>query len=313
MYRLSMRCLRLALFTFAVTLAAQPPARLFDGLRWRMIGPFRGGRAVAATGVSGDPNTFYFGAVGGGIWKTTNAGLTWSPIFDDQHVASIGAIEVAPSNANVIYAGTGEADIRSDLSQGDGVYKSSDAGKTWSNIGLRDSRQIGRILIHPTNPDIVYVAALGHAYGPNAERGVYRSTDGGRTWLRVLDKGPDVGAADLAFEPENPQVIYASLWQARRPPWSVYGPLEGPGSGLYKSTDGGDHWAQLTGNGLPQGPWRRSGVAVARGTRGQRVYAVIDAASGSGLFRSDDSPRPGSVSPTILASTAAPGISSASP
>jgi photosystem II stability/assembly factor-like uncharacterized protein len=284
-----MGCFCLAFFAFAATLAAQPSGSLFDGLRWRMIGPFRGGRAIAATGVPGDPNTFYFGAVGGGIWKTTNAGLTWSPIFDDQHVASIGAIEVAPSSPNVIYAGTGEADIRSDLSQGDGVYKSTDAGKTWRNVGLRDSHQIGRILIHPSNPDIVYVAALGHAYGPNAERGVYRSTDGGRSWQKVLDKGPDIGAADLAFEPENPQVIYATMWQARRPPWSVYGPLEGPGSGLYKSADGGDHWTQLTGNGLPEGPWRRSGVAVARGTRGQRVYALIDAASGGGLFRSDDS------------------------
>ena len=283
-----MRRLPFALFTFAITLAAQQPASLFDGLRWRMIGPFRGGRSIAATGISGDPNTFYFGSVGGGIWKTTNAGLTWSPIFDDQHVASIGAIEVAPSNPNVIYVGTGEADIRSDMSQGDGVYKSTDAGKTWRNIGLRDSHQIGRILIHPTNPDIVYVAALGHAYGPNAERGVYRTTDGGRTWQKVLDKGPDIGATDLALEPQNPQVIYATMWQARRPPWSVYGPLEGPGSGLYQSTDGGDHWSQVTGNGLPEGAWRRSGVAVARGTRGQRVYALIDAASGSGLFRSDD-------------------------
>jgi len=254
-----------------------------------MIGPFRGGRAIAATGVPGDPNIFYFGAVGGGIWKSTNAGLTWSPIFDDQQVASIGAIEVAPSDPSILYAGTGEADIRSDLSQGDGVYKSTDAGKTWRNIGLRDSHQIGRILIHPSNPDILYVAALGHAYGPNTDRGVFRSIDGGRTWKKVLDKGPDVGATDLAFEPENPQVIYAALWQARRPPWSVYGPLEGPGSSLYKSTDGGDHWTQLTGNGLPTGAWRRSGVAVARGTGGQRVYALIDAASGSGLFRSDDS------------------------
>ena len=288
MYRLSMRCFRFALFALTVSLGAQVPGSLFDGLRWRMIGPFRGGRSIAATGVSGDPNTFYFGSVGGGIWKTTNAGLTWSPIFDEQHVASIGAIEVAPTNSSVIYAGTGEADIRSDMSQGDGLYKSTDAGKTWRNIGLRDSHQIGRILIHPTNPDIVYVAALGHAYGPNAERGVYRTTDGGRTWQKVLDKGPDIGATDLALDPENPQVIYAAMWQARRPPWSVYGPLEGPGSGLYKSTDGGDHWSQLSGNGLPEGAWRRSGIAIARGTRGQRVYALIDAASGSGLFRSDD-------------------------
>ena len=284
-----MRPFRVLLFTCAVTLAAQTPGSLFDGLRWRMIGPFRGGRSVAATGISGDPNIFYFGSVSGGVWKTTNAGLTWFPIFDDQHVASIGALEVAPSNPNIIYVGTGEADIRSDMSQGDGLYKSTDAGKTWTNIGLRDSRQIGRILVHPTNPDVVYVAALGHAYGPNAERGVYRSTDGGRSWQHILDKGPEIGASDLAFEPENPQVIYACMWQARRPPWSVYGPLEGPGGGIYKSTDGGDHWTQLTGNGLPEGEWKRSGIAVARGSEGRRVYALIDTSSGSGLYRSDDS------------------------
>jgi photosystem II stability/assembly factor-like uncharacterized protein len=277
-----------------LSLAALLPAQnisptLFNGLRWRLIGPFRGGRAVSATGIPGDPNTFYFGAVGGGIWKTTDAGTVWTPIFDDQHIASIGAIEVAPSDPNVIYAGTGEADIRSDLSSGDGVYKSTDAGKTWLNIGLRDSKQIGRILVHPKNPDVVFVAALGHAYGPNTERGVFRSTDGGRSWQNVLNKGPDVGAVDLAFQPENPQEIYAAMWQARRPPWSQYGPIEGPGSGLYKSTDAGDHWTQLTGSGLPPGDWRRVGVAVARGTAGRRVYAVIDAASGSGLFRSDDS------------------------
>jgi photosystem II stability/assembly factor-like uncharacterized protein len=272
---------------YLATLSAQPT--LFDGLRWRLIGPFRGGRAVCATGVPGDPNTFYFGAVGGGIWKTTDAGTVWTPIFDDQHVASIGALEVAPSDPNVIYAGTGEADIRSALSSGDGVYKSTDAGKTWRNIGLRDTKQIARIVVHPKNPDIVYVAALGHAYGPNTERGVFRSTDGGRNWKNVLYKGPDIGAADLAIEPENPQVIYATMWQARRPPWSTYGPLEGPGGGIYKSTDGGDHWSQLTGNGLPDGEWHRSGVAVARGTRGRRVYAVIDTSTGSGLYRSDDS------------------------
>jgi photosystem II stability/assembly factor-like uncharacterized protein len=282
----------IAILSLAVLLPAQNiPASFFDGLRWRLIGPFRGGRAVTATGIPGDPNTFYFGAVGGGIWKTTDAGMVWTPIFDDQHIASIGAIEVAPSDANVIYAGTGEADIRSDLSSGDGVYKSTDGGKTWRNIGLRDSKQIGRILVHPKNPDVVYVAALGHAYGPNAERGVFRSTDGGRTWQNVLNKGPDVGAVDLALQPENPQEIYAAMWQARRPPWSQYGPNEGPGSGLYKSTDAGDHWTQLTGNGLPAGDWRRVGVAVARGTSGRRVYALIDASTSSGLFRSDDSGR----------------------
>ncbi len=285
-----MRRLGCVLIALVATVCAQnPPASLFDGLRWRLIGPFRGGRAITASGVPGDPNTFYFGAVGGGIWKTTNGGLTWAPIFDDQRVASIGSLEVAQSDPRVIYAGTGEADIRSDLASGDGIYKSVDAGKTWANVGLRDSKQIGRLVVHPKNPDIVYVAALGHAYGPNAERGVFRTIDGGRSWQKVLYKGPDIGAVDLAMEPENPQVIYAALWQTRRPPWSQYGPVEGPGSGLYKSTDGGDHWAQLTGNGLPEGQWRRVGIAVARGSRGRRVYALIDSSTATGLFRSDDS------------------------
>ena len=279
----------LAALSFAVALSAQTPDSLFDGLRWRLIGPFRGGRAVAAAGIGGDPNTYYFGAVGGGIWKTTDGGMVWTPIFDDQHVASIGFIEVAPSDPNVIYAGTGEADIRASLSSGNGVYKSTDAGKTWHNIGLRDSKQIGRIIVHPKNPDIVYVAVLGHAYGPNAERGVFRSRDGGQSWQKVLDQGPDIGAPDLAFEPENPQVIYATTWQTRRPPWSQYGPVESAGGGLYKSTDAGDHWSQITGHGLPEGGWKRSGVAVAKGTEGRRVYALIDSTSATGLFRSDDS------------------------
>src|SRR5579864_333855 len=229
-----MRWIRVCSLGFCLTawLSAQaPPPALFDALHWRLIGPFRGGRAVSATGIPGDPNTFYFGAVGGGIWKTTNAGMTWNPIFDQQHVASIGALEVAPSDPNVIYAGTGEADIRSALSSGDGVYKSTDAGKTWRNIGLRDSKQIARIVIHPKNPDLVYVAVLGHAYGPNEERGVFRSTDGGASWQKVLYKGPDIGAADIALDPDNPQVIYATTWQAHRPPWSQYGPVEGPGGG----------------------------------------------------------------------------------
>ena len=275
--------------SLAAAMSAQTvPGKLFDGLRWRLIGPFRGGRAVAATGVPGDPNTFYFGAVGSGIWKTTDAGTVWYPIFDEQRVASIGALEVAPSDRNVLYAGTGEADIRSALSSGDGVYKSTDAGKTWTNVGLRDTKQIGRILIHPRNPDIVYVAALGHAYGPNEERGVFRSTDGGRSWQKVLYRGPGIGATDLAFEPENPRVIYATTWEAHRPPWSQYGPVEGTGGGLFKSTDGGDHWSQITGNGLPEGGWRRSGVTVARGTQGRRVYALVDTPSANGLYRSDD-------------------------
>jgi photosystem II stability/assembly factor-like uncharacterized protein len=170
---------------------------LFSGLSWRLIGPFRGGRTVAVSGVPGDNKTFYFGAAGGGIWKTTDAGTVWLPIFDHEAVASVGAIEVAPSDANIIYAGTGESDIRSDLTSGDGVYKSTDAGKSWRNVGLRDSRQISRIVIDPKNSDVVYVGVLGHAYGANEERGVYKSTDGGIIWNHVLDKGPDVGVSDL--------------------------------------------------------------------------------------------------------------------
>ena len=259
---------------------------LFGGLQWRLIGPFRGGRVVAVAGVPGDGATFYFGSVGGGIWRTTDAGVTWTPIFDQQSIASIGALAVAPSNPKVLYAGTGESDIRADLSSGDGVYKSQDGGATWKNIGLRDSRQISRILVDPRNADIVYVAALGHAYGPNDERGVYRSTDGGNTWVRVLDKGPTIGASDLAMAAAAPNVLFAGTWNAHRPPWSTYAPLQGPGGGLYRSTDSGVTWTQLTGHGLPEGDWGRVGVAVA--PNGKRVYALLDAGKKSGLYRSDD-------------------------
>jgi photosystem II stability/assembly factor-like uncharacterized protein len=256
-------------------------------MKWRLIGPFRGGRAVAATGVPGRPNEYYFGAVAGGIWKTENAGRTWQPIFDREPIASIGALAVAPSSPEIIYAGTGEADMRSDISYGHGVYKSADGGATWRNIGLRDSRHIGRILIDPRDPNIVLVAALGHAYGPNAERGVYRSANGGATWTKVLGKNDDTGAIDLCADPGNAQVIYASLWQVRRPPWSVYAPISGPGSGLYKSMDGGVTWRQITGHGFPSDGVGRIGIAVAPGGNGNRVFALVDAKEG-GLYRSDD-------------------------
>jgi len=259
---------------------------MFSGLQWRMIGPFRGGRVVAVSGVPGDATTFYFGSVGGGIWKTIDAGVTWAPTFDGQPVASIGALEVAPSSPKILYAGTGESDIRSDLSSGDGVYKSTDGGATWKNIGLRDSRQISRILVDPTNPDVVYAAALGHAYGPNEERGVYKSTDGGQSWTRTLYKGPEIGASDLAIAAGSPNILFAGMWNAHRPPWSTYAPLAGPGSGLFRSTDSGTTWTQLTGHGLPDGDWGRTGVAVA--PDGKRVYALIDAGKKSGLYRSDD-------------------------
>jgi photosystem II stability/assembly factor-like uncharacterized protein len=275
--------------TFACALtfsfAQQPSESLYSGLHWRMIGPFRGGRSNGVSGVPGQPNTFYFGSVGGGVWKSENSGRTWNPIFDSQSVPSIGAIAVAPSNANVVYVGTGEADMRSQISFGNGMYRSSDAGKTWTHIGLDDTRQIGRILVDSRNADIVFVAALGHAYGANADRGLYRSTDGGANWQKVLYKGDSVGAIDLAFDPQNSQTIYATLWNTRRPPWSIYPPSYGPGSGIFKSTDGGDTWKQLT-EGLPTERVGRIGIAVAP-TNANLVYAIVDAKEG-GLYRSDD-------------------------
>jgi len=277
------------IFLLVLCIAASAAAQtvspdLYSGLKWRLIGPFRGGRAVAVAGVPGT-NTFYFGAVNGGIWQTTDTGVVWKPIFDGQHVASIGALAVAASDPRVIYAGTGESDIRSTLSSGDGVYKSTDGGQTWANVGLRDSRQISRIVIDPTNANVVYVAALGHAYAPNAERGVYKSTDGGVTWVKVLDQGPEIGASDLAIAMENPNILFATMWHARRPPWSTYAPLDGPGSGLFRSLDSGQSWSHLTGGGLPAGDWERCAVAVS--PNGKRVYALIDAKQG-GLYRSDD-------------------------
>ena len=220
-----------SLFILLLTAPAQQTgAAINGGLRWRSIGPFRGGRSIAVSGIEGQPNIYYFGSVGGGVWKTTNAGETWEPIFDGQPIGSIGAIALAPSNADVMYVGSGEADLRSDLTYGNGVYKSSDGGKTWTNIGLRDSQHIGRILVDPKNPEIVLVAALGHAYGPNAERGVFRSTDGGATWQKVLYKDENTGAIDMAYDPENPKVVLASLWSVRRPPWSAYPPTNGSGA-----------------------------------------------------------------------------------
>ena len=258
---------------------------LFQDLHWRNIGPFRGGRVLAVAGVPGEPNHFYFGAVNGGVWETGDAGRTWQPIFDGQPVGSIGALAIAPSDPRVIYVGSGEADMRSDISQGNGVYKSTDAGKTWAFTGLPDSQQIGKILVHPRDPNLVYVAALGHPYGPNAERGVFRSRDGGKSWQKVLGKNDDTGAINLAFQPDDANVIYAALWQTRRPPWNIYPPSSGPGSGLYKSIDGGDHWTQIAGHGFPA-VVGRIGMAISAASP-RRVYALIDGEEG-GLYRSDD-------------------------
>ena len=277
-------CLLAAMVLAAVAQEINPS--LFSEMRWRLVGPFRGGRSLTAVGVRGNPNLFYFGAVGGGVWKSDDAGTTWTPIFDSQPIASVGAIEVAASDPNIIYVGSGEADMRSDITYGNGVYKSSDGGRTWRHIGLEDSQQIGRILIDPANPDIVFVAALGHAYGANSQRGVFRTTDGGKNWSRVLYKDDDTGAIDLAFDPADSRVIYAALWQTRRPPWNVYPPSNGPGSGLYKSSDGGSTWQQLQGNGLPAEGLGRIGIAVAPSDR-NRVYLIVDAKEG-GVYRSDD-------------------------
>ncbi len=262
-------------------------AKLFQELRWRSIGPFRGGRTLAVTGVRGQPEVFYFGAVDGGVWRTNDAGRTWHPIFDSQSVASIGAIAVAPSNPRIIYVGTGEADMRSSISYGNGMYKSTDAGENWTHIGLEDSRQIARILVDPRDPEKVFVAALGHAYGPNPERGVFYSKDGGKKWKRVLFHDENTGAIDLAFEPGNPKTIYAALLQTRRPPWSIYAPSKGPGSGLYRSKDGGEHWEQITGHGLPAEGLGRMGIAIAP-SNPRRIYLIVDAKDG-GFYRSDDS------------------------
>src|SRR5882724_1118940 len=281
---------------FAIAIIASPvfaqqsiPDNFFSAMQWRCIGPHRAGRVLAVSGVRGQPNTFYFGAVGGGVWRTTDAGGTWVPIFDSQPVASIGALAVSTSNPDIIYVGSGEADMRSDISLGNGVYKSTDAGQTWSSLGLHDTRQIGRILIDPKDPNIVLVAALGHGFGPNTERGVFRSTDGGKSWTRVLYKDEETGAIDLAFDPDNSRTVYASLWNVRRVAWNAYPPVTGPGGGLYKSTDGGETWKQITGNHFPTGKVGRIGIDVPAGQHGKRVFALIDAGDESGLYRSDDS------------------------
>jgi photosystem II stability/assembly factor-like uncharacterized protein len=257
---------------------------LFKGMKYRSIGPYRGGRSLTAAGIPGDSSTYYFGSTGGGVWKSTDGANTWSPIFDKDGAPAIGSLAVSVSDPNTIYVGTGEACIRGNISHGDGVWKSVDAGKSWTNIGLKDSRAIGKLIVNPRNPDIVFVAALGHPYGPNIQRGVFRTTDGGKTWDKVLYKNENTGAIDIAFDPQNPNILFASLWEARRTPWTFSS--GGPGSGVYRSTDGGTTWKHLEEHGLPKGPYGRIGLAVAANS--ERVYAIIEAKEAGGLYRSDD-------------------------
>lgn len=268
--------------------AQQFDQKLYQNLRWRCIGPFRAGRTVGAAGVPDQPNLFYIGVNNGGVWKTKDSGRTWTPIFDDQPTGSIGDLAVAPSNPNIIYVGSGEGLQRPDLSTGDGIYKSTDAGATWRNMGLGGAQQIGSIIIDPKDENRLFVAALGHPYGPNEERGVYRSTDGGATWQRVLYKDENTGAIQVEFDPGNSQIIYADLWAARQGPWEN-GAWQGPSSGLYKSTDGGATWRQLT-KGLPifeQG-LGRIGIGVSMSSPNV-IYATVDASPQSGgIYRSDD-------------------------
>jgi photosystem II stability/assembly factor-like uncharacterized protein len=265
---------------------AQIDTSLFAGLRWRSIGPARGGRSQAVAGSAARPHEYYFGATGGGIWKTTDAGLTWRPVADKQiRTSSVGAIQIAPSNPDVVYAGMGETQLRGNVIQGDGVYKTTDAGKSWTHMGLEKTQAIARIRIHPTNPDIAYVAALGNPYGPNPERGVFRTKDGGKSWEKVLFRDDKTGAVDLVLDPSNPNVMYAGLWEVFRTPHSLSS--GGPGSGLFKSTDGGSTWTELTKNpGLPKPIWGKVGIGVS-GADPNRLFAIIEAADG-GIFMSDD-------------------------
>ena len=283
------------LVPLSVGFAASPPAvhaqqfdaSLFGELRWRMIGPHRGGRTKAAAGIPDQPNVFYVGVVNGGVWKTTDYGRTWNPIFDDQPTGSVGAIAVAPSNPDIVYVGSGEGLQRPDLSIGDGLYKSTDAGATWTHLGLRDGQQIPQIIVDPSNPDRLFVAVLGHPYGPNEERGIFRSLDGGATFEKVLYKDANTGAIDVAFDPSDANTIYAVLWEARQGPWEN-GAFQGPGSGIFKSTDGGATWQPLV-NGLPtfEDGLGRIGITVAPSDP-SRLYATV-AVGGTGLvYRSDD-------------------------
>ena len=283
------------LLSSPAALTAQAPAdsvplALYQGMHWRLVGPFRAGWATVGVGVPGAPNTFYFGGAGGGIWKSTDAGRTWQGLMQHEQAAAIGALGVAPSAPNVLYAGTGQVGARYDIMAGNGVYRSDDGGEQWRHVGLDSTRHTGALLIDPQDPDRVLVAAMGHIFGSNPDRGVFLTTDGGGHWRKVLYQDDSTGAVDLAWDPAHPTVVYAALWQARMHPWLDYfQPYAGPGSGIWRSDDGGEHWQKVGGSGLPGGVVGRIGLGVAPATGGRLVYAVIDVpGGGGGLFRSSD-------------------------
>ena len=270
----------------AISQQMTPDSTSFQTMKYRMVGPYRGGRSIAIAGHADRINEYYFGATGGGLWKTTDGGGTWDPVTDGQiNTSSVGAVDVADSNPDIIYIGTGENQFRGNIMQGDGVYKSVDAGKTWEHVGLENTQTVSRVRIHPTNPDIVYVSVLGHAFNQNEERGVYKTIDGGKSWKKIFYKGPAAGAADLILDPKNPEVIYASIWQVYRTPWKMWG--GGGASGLFKSTDGGENWTELTKlPGMPEGPIGKIGVTVSP-IDSNLVWAIIEANDG-GVFKSED-------------------------
>ena len=281
--RRAMVCVAILSWAAQAAAVAEEPGERSPGLAFRALGPAIGGRVSRAVGVPGDPLTYYAATSQGGVWKSVNGGFVWAPIFDDQPVASIGSIAVAPSDPNVVYVGSGEANIRGNVIAGQGIFRSTDAGKTWKQV-WKQVGQIGTLVVDPRDADVAFAAVLGHAFGPNPERGVYRTRDGGESWERVLHVDDATGASDVALDPSNPRIVFAGTWQARRRPWELQS--GGPGSGLYRSDDGGTTWKRLEGDGLPGGAWGKVGVAVAP-TDGRRVYALIEADEG-GLFRSDD-------------------------